>query len=180
MKIETVTTQTTISADRFTLRPMRRSDAGLVAHYCGDARVAEASRNIAHPYPPGAAEAMIERALDPERREDVWVMDGAGHGLSEVLGLITLTALERDQSEITYWVAPAFWKTGLASEGVAAIAAANPHGARHMFAAVFQDHPGTARVLTNCGFDYLGDAEEYCLARKTVRPTWTYMMKLAA
>lgn len=178
MKIETVTTQVSITADRFTLRPMRRSDAGLVAHYCADPRVAEASRNIPHPFPPGTAEAMVERALSPERREDVWVMDGSGHGMSEVLGLITMAALERDQSEITYWVAPMFWKTGLASEAVAALVQANPHGARHMFAAVFQDHPGTARVLTNCGFDYLGDAEAYCLARKSVMPTWTYTMKL--
>jgi RimJ/RimL family protein N-acetyltransferase len=178
MKIETVTTQATITADRFALRPMRRSDAGLVAHYCADTRVAEASRNIPHPFPPGTAEAMVDRALNPERREDVWVMDGSAQGQSEVLGLITMTHLDRDQSEITYWVAPAFWKTGLATEAVRAVVAANPQKAKHLFAAVFQDHPGTARVLTNCGFDYLGDAEEYCLARKSVLPTWTYSMKL--
>lgn len=105
-------------------------------------------------------------------------MDGAAHGLSEVLGLISMARLERDQSEIAYWVAPAFWKTGLATEAVKALVAANPQSARHLFAAVFQDQPGTARVLTNCGFDYLGDAEEYCLARKSVLPTWTYTMKL--
>lgn len=178
MKIETVTNQATVQADRFSLRPMRRSDAGLVAHYCADPRVANASRNIAHPFPPGTAEAMIERATTLDRREDVWVMDGSAHGQSEVLGLITMTPLERDQSEITYWVAPGFWKTGLATEAVKAVTTANPQGAKHLFAAVFQDHPGTARVLTNCGFDYLGDAEEYCLARKSVLPTWTYAMKL--
>ncbi len=178
MTIETVIPQAIISADRFVLRPMRRSDAGLVAHYCADPRVANASRNIANPYPPGAAEAMVDRALGPDRVEDIWVMDGSAHGQSEVLGLITMTAMDRKQSEITYWVAPAFWKTGLATEAVKSIVAANPQGAEHLFAAVFQDHPGTARVLTNCGFDYLGDAEEYCLARKTVLPTWTYMMKL--
>lgn len=180
MKIETVTNQPTIQAERFYLRPMRHSDAGLVAHYCADPRVANASRNIPHPFPPGAAEAMIDRALHPDRREDVWVMDGTNQGQSEVLGLVTMIPLERAQSEITYWVAPGFWKTGLATEAVKALVSANPQGARHIFAAVFQDHPGTARVLTNCGFDYLGDAEEYCLARKTVLPTWTYTMKLGA
>ena len=176
--LSTVTTQPTIPADRLVLRPPRRSDAGLIAHYLSDARVAQASRNIPHPYPPGAAEAMVERALGPDRSEDTWVMDGTAKGLGEVLGLVTLSRLDRDQSEVRYWVAPAFWKAGFATEALGALVAANPHQARHLFAAVFQDEPGSARVLTNCGFDYLGDAEAYCLARKAVLPTWTYTMKL--
>lgn len=178
MKIETVTNQPMITAERFVMRPPRRSDAGLIAHYCGDARVANASRNVPHPYPPGAAEALVDRALNPDRVEDVWILDGSAQGGGEVMGAVALTRLERDQSEITYWVAPAYWKTGFATEAVKAVVAANPHSCKQIFAAVFQDHPGTARVLTNSGFDYLGDAEAFCLARKVVLPTWTYTLKL--
>lgn len=178
MMIDTVTTQTTIAAERFVLRPPRRSDAGLIAHYCGDPRVANASLNVPHPFPPGAAEALVDRALNPDRVEDIWILDGSGQGGGEVMGAVAMAALEREQSEITYWVAPAYWKTGFATEAVKALVGSNPHGARHIFAAVFQDHPGTARVLTNSGFDYLGDAEAFCLARKVVLPTWTYTLKL--
>ncbi len=178
MMMTTIATQPTFQAARFALRPPRLSDAGLIAHYLSDARVAHASLNIPHPYPPGAAEALVERALLPDRTEDTWVMDGGATGLGEVLGLVTLSGLDRAQSEIRYWVAPAFWKTGLATEAVGTLVAANPHGAKQLFAAVFQDEPGSARVLTNCGFDYLGDAEAYCLARQAVLPTWTYTMKL--
>lgn len=178
MKMDHVTTQPTLTAERFVMRPMRRSDAGLIAHYLADPRVAQNSRNIPHPYPAGAAEAMIDRSLKADRSEDVWVLDGTEHGQSEVLGLLTLTRMERNQSEVSYWVAPAFWKTGLASEALSTLIKANPHQSKTLFAAVFQDHPGTARVLTNCGFDYLGDAEAFCVARKAVLPTWTYMMKL--
>jgi len=177
--ISTVTTQIPIEADRFRLRPPRASDAGLLALHLADVRVAQSSRDIPHPYPPGAAEALIERALRPDRAEDVWVMDGSASGLGEVLGLVTLSTLDRAQAEVRYWVAPAFWKSGLATEAVGALVAANPAGAEQLFAAVFQDEPGSARVLTNCGFDYLGDAEAYCLARKAVLPTWTYVMKLS-
>ena len=177
MKLDTIPAQAVIDADRFILRPLRRSDAGLLAMYTADKRLAEATRSIPHPLPPGATEAFIARALSEKRVDDVWVMDGAGHGLAEVLGLVSLTRMDRGQSEIGYWVAPAFWNTGFASEAVRAMVAANPHQARTIFAEVFQDNPVSARVLTNCGFQYLGDAEAFSVARNGAVPTWTYIRK---
>lgn len=172
-----------IAAGRFVLRPVRKSDAGLFAMYAGDKRVAEATRSIPHPLPPGAAEAFVTRAMRSGGDEDVWVMDGSSLGLSEVLGVISLkrmdeTKWDRGQSEIGYWVAPAFWNTGFASEAVRALIAANPQKNRTVFAEVFQDNPGSARVLTNAGFQYLGDAETFSVARKARVPTWTYIRKL--
>lgn len=167
-----------ISAERFVLRPVRRSDAGLLALHAGDRRVAEGTRSIPHPLPPGATEAFIARALAGKGGEDVWVMDGAGYGSAEVLGVVSLTPLDRGQSQIGYWVAPAFWNTGVATEAVRALIAANPHGARTFFAEVFQDNVQSARVLTNCGFEYLGDAEAYSVARAGKVPTWTYLRRM--
>ena len=172
-----------IAAGRFCLRPVRPSDAGLFALYAGDRRVAEATRSIPHPLPPGAAEAFVSRAMKPGQDEDVWVMDGVASGLPEVLGVINLKRMDesrfnRDQSEVSYWVAPAFWNLGIASEAVQALVAANPQHARTLFAEVFQDNPGSARVLTNAGFQYLGDAESFSVARNARVPTWTYVCKL--
>lgn len=178
MTLQSILTQPVIAAERFTLRPVRRSDAGLLALYAGDLRVARFTRSIPHPMPPGAIEAFVDRALDPKRTEDVWVMDGAEQGLSEVLGVVALDRMERAQSEIGYWVAPAFWNTGIASEAVGAILSANPHGDKTVFAEVFQDNPGSARVLTNAGFEYLGDAEAFSVSRNAKVATWTYLKKL--
>ena len=86
--------------------------------------------------------------------------------------------MDREQSEIGYWVAPAFWTRGIASEAVEAIVAANPHASRTLFGSVFQDNPASARVLTNAGFAYLGDAEAFSVARGAKVPTWTYLRKL--
>ena len=177
MKIDVIPTQPVIGADRFILRPLRRSDAGLLAMYTADKRLAQATRSIPHPLPPGATEGFIARALSDSRVDDVWAMDGSGHGLAEVLGLLSLTRMDRGQSEIGYWVAPAFWNTGFASEAVKAMVAANPHNARTIFAEVFQDNPVSARVLTNCGFEYLGDAEAFSVARNAAVQTWTYIRK---
>lgn len=166
-------------SERLTLRPVCRSDAGLFAMYAGDARVATATRSIPHPLPPGTAEAFVARAMTPGREEDIWVMDGTIVGLPEVLGVISLKRMDRAQSEIGYWVAPAFWNTGLASEAVRVLVETNPQNNRTIFAEAFQDNPGSARVLTNCGFDYLGDAQAFCVARKALVPTWTYLKKMA-
>lgn len=180
MTLETMgqTLQPVISAERFDLRPLRASDAGLLQMYAGDERVARFTRSIPHPLPPGAAEAFIKRAHAADRVEDVWAMDGSAHGLSELLGVIGLTHMDREQSQIGYWVAPAMWNTGVASEAVAALLAANPQGCKTIFGEVFQDNPGSARVLTNQGFDYLGDAEAFSVARNAKVATWTYLKKL--
>jgi len=172
-----------INAGRFVLRPVRKSDAGLFALYAGDRRVAEATRSIPHPLPPGAEEAFVARALRPGSDEDVWVMDGTVTGLPEVLGVINLKRMDesrynRDQSEVSYWVAPAFWNLGIASLAVQALVVANPQKNKTIFAEVFQDNPGSARVLTNAGFQYLGDAESFSVARNSRVPTWTYCRKL--
>lgn len=178
MKIETVVTQPLIEGARLLLRPLRRSDEGLIAFYAGDRRVAEMTTSLPHPLPPGAAEAFVARAMTDDREEHVWAMDGSAAGQSEVLGLATLRPVGGAQSEISYWVAPAFWNAGYASEAVQALVAANPLGNTHLFASVFQDNPASARVLTNAGFVYLGDAEAHCLARGTMVPTWTYSHRL--
>lgn len=171
-------TQPIIAAGRFVLRPLRRSDAGPIACFAGDARVARGTRSIPHPYPPGAAEALVERALSPFRSEDIWALDGSATGLGEFLGLIHLMPLDRAQDEISFWVAPPYWNTGLAREAVRALVAANPHGSDAIFAEVFQDHPGGARALTHAGFEYLGDAEAFCVARGQTVPTWTYALQI--
>lgn len=167
-----------IAAGRFVLRHAQKSDAGLFALYAGDRRVAEATHSIPHPLPPGAAEAFVARAMVCKADEEIWVMDGSSTGLTEVLGVISLKRMDRGQSEIGYWVAPAFWNTGIASEAVKALVAANPQKNRTIFAEVFQDNPGSARVLTNTGFQYLGDAETFSVARNARVPTWTYVKKL--
>jgi len=175
---EHIIVQPVIETARFVLRPPRVSDAGLIAMHSGDARVAKGTRSIPHPLPPGATEAFIAKALHDKRDEDVWVIDGTTKAHAEVMGVISLLRLDRDQSQIGYWVAPAFWNAGIATAAVTALLEANPHQADRTFAEVFQDNPGSARVLTNCGFDYLGDAEAFSVARDSSIKTWTYTRKM--
>lgn len=179
MKLDQIVDQPLVETERFTLRPLRTSDAGLLTLYAGDKRVAEATPAIPHPLPPGSMEAFIARAQHPDRAEDVWVVDGSASGHAEVAGMLSLKAMDRGQSEISFWVAPAFWNTGIASESIKAMVSANPHGANTLFAEVFQDNPISARVLTNAGFEFIGDAEAFSVARGAKVPTWTYIRKMS-
>lgn len=178
MKLEQIIRQPVITTERFVLRPLVRSDQGLIEHYGSDKRVARMTTTIPHPMPPGAAEAFVSRAIADDRDEDVWAIDGTISDDAEVMGLISLKRLDRNQSETSYWVAPIYWNTGLASDALQELVSANPLNNATMFAAVFQDNPASARVLTHCGFEYLGDAESFSVARDATVPTWTYSRKL--
>ncbi len=165
------------AARRFELRPPRASDAALIALHTADRRVAANTRTIPHPLPPGATEGFIARIARRDGGEAAWVLDASAQGSAEVLGVIGLKPMDRGQWEIGYWIAPAFWNAGLASEAVRRLIGDNPVGARTIFAEVFQDNPASARVLTNAGFEYLGDAETFSVARGARVATWTYLRR---
>lgn len=178
MRYEAIPNQEVIPTEWFDLRPLRRSDQGLIELYGSDPRVAYMTTSIPHPLPPGVAADFVTRSMSEDRTEDVWAMDATRSGGAELMGLVSLQRLDRHQSEIGYWVAPAFWNVGVAQKAVQALIDANPQNCRTIFASVFQDNPASARVLTRCGFAYLGDAESYSLARDATVPTWTYLRAL--
>lgn len=178
MEMVEIVVQPLVETERFDLRPLRVSDKGLIEHYASDERLARMTTSIPHPIPPGMTEAFVARAMSDERERDVWAIDGTKADGCEVMGLISLKQIERNQSEVGYWVAQPFWNTGLASDAVQALIDNNPMQNDTMFASVFQDNAASARVLTHCGFEYLGDAESFSVARNASVPTWTYLRKL--
>ncbi len=176
--IRTVLDQPVFETDRLTLRPVRTSDVGLIGVYANDIRVAGPTRSIPHPLPPGAAEAFVEKAQKSDRTEDVWVMDGTKSTLPEVMGVVSLERLDRNQSKLGSWLAPAFWMQGYAREALQCILSENPQGADAVFAEIFTDNARSAKILTDNGFAYLGEAEAYCVARHKTMDTWTYSKRL--
>jgi RimJ/RimL family protein N-acetyltransferase len=178
MKLDPILNQPLVETKRFDLRALRKSDMGMIELYGSDVRVARMTTSIPHPLPPGATEAFVQRAMSEARDEDVWAIDGTKADGPDLMGLISLQRLDREQSEVGYWIAPAYWNTGLASHALQALVSANPLNNKTMFAAVFQDNPASARVLIHCGFEYLGDAETFSVARDATVPTWTYSLKL--
>lgn len=172
----------TLPAGRLTLRPPRLSDAGMIRLYLSDPRVARMLTAIPHPYPPGAAEALIERALAGKRSGPLYVMDGEASGGDAVMGLVFVNrTAEPDVFRLGCAVGPPFWNTGVATEALQTVARALfAAGARALTATVFQDSPVSARLMTRAGFAYVGDGEEFCVARGALAPVWRYRQEAPA
>jgi RimJ/RimL family protein N-acetyltransferase len=173
--------QVELATQRMRLRRLRPADAALIGLYASDERVARMTMAIPHPYPPGAAEAFVDRALAPGARDRTWALDTGADGENGLIGLISLKPLGGGVAEIGYWVAPAFWNAGYASEAVEGLVAlAEQSGLGALTAEVFQDNPASARVLTRARFVYEGEGETFSLARNAVVPTFRYSRPLGA
>lgn len=178
MKFAPIVNQPCVECDRFMLRPLRVSDMGLIHLFTSDARLAHMVPNLPHPMPKGVAEALITRSISEERSEHVWAIDGTFHGGSELMGLISVQLLGALRGEVRFWIAPPLWNSGLAQAALSVFVDSNPLNIKALFAEVFQDNVAGARVMSRCGFTYLGDSERFAVARDTIVPTWTYSRSL--
>lgn len=154
----------TIETERLTLRRPRASDAGPISMYAGDRRVAEMLERVPHPYPPGAAEAFVARALKDGTPEHVWVMDAVKIDGPEFIGVISLIR-KTEGVTLGYWVGPPFWNTGYASEAAQAVVdVARSAGIGALEAEVVEGNDPSAHVLVNAGFREIGARETYGVA----------------
>lgn len=173
--------QADLATPRLRLRRPRPSDAPLIALYGADPRIARMTTGIPSPYPPGLADAFVERVLAPASRESVWAIDSGDDEENGLIGLISLKLLPEGERELAYWMAPAFWGAGYASEAVEAVVAyADERGFPVLVARVFQDNELAARALTRAGFVYLGAGEAHSVARGAMVSTFRYRRELGA
>ncbi len=148
---------------RLNLRPLERSDAGLISLYTSDIRVAKMTTRIPHPNPPGAVEAFIEHVQkSADSGSFTWVIDGtSGFGTP----LVGLMALEAD-GELGYWIAPFFWGLGVATEAAKSVVGyARSRGDARIWAGAFADNPASQNVLQKAGMVHCGEREMYSVAR---------------
>jgi RimJ/RimL family protein N-acetyltransferase len=165
--------QPVLTSPRLLLRPLRLSDAGPMALWCGQYVVASMLARVPHPYPPGAAEAYIERVLSGQAGEQVWALDGSGGGAADFLGVVGLKGAPGDAERgFGYWVGPPAWGLGYATEATATVldAAFADRWLRAIETTVYKDNPASRRVLDKLGFRVTGEGTKFCPARSTVVP----------
>ena len=183
---QTIRAPAELQTERLRLRPLRPADAALVELYASDARVARMTERIPHPYPPGLAEAFVERVSGGIPGEVCWAIEvraepGSTAEANALIGTIILRFETSERARIGYWVAPALWNTGYASEAVEAVVSQAPAlGLSEVTARVFQDNLASVRVLIHAGFAYVDDGEAYSLGRGGVVATHNYRRAVRA
>jgi 8-oxo-dGTP diphosphatase len=154
--------------ERLILRPLVPADAGLIQRYAGDWEVAQRTTAIPHPYPPGAALAFVAAAREQFVQGMNYVYAVVGRTHAELVGCIELRpALGRRAGIIGYWIGPAHWGHGYASEALRRIVhhAFETLGFDRLIANVHTDNPASARVLEKAGFVLTGRSVSPSLAR---------------
>lgn len=145
----------TIETRRLVLREPRLADAPRLAQLI-DYDVARMTTRMPWPYSAEDAEAFVVQVQMQDRRKDnTFAITLENEGLVGVLGFF-LTP--EDRTEVGYWIAPAYWGRGLASEALmgALSWASRDWRKRLVVAGHFADNPASGRVLCKAGFLYTG------------------------
>ncbi|MEP7346083.1 MAG: GNAT family protein, partial [Gemmatimonadaceae bacterium] len=126
------------------------------------------------PYTRAAGEAWIAHNLaeDPHTAFVIAVEDQ----LAGSIGLIPGTDIYARSAEIGYWLGEEFWGQGLAADALAAFA---PWCFEHfnlirLWAAVFVDNPGSARVLEKAGFVREAHLKQAAFKDGEAQDEWIY------
>jgi len=167
--------QPTLRTERLIIRPFQLADAPAVELLAGDARVAETTANIPHPYPEGMAEKWI--ATHPSTWAARTMVTFAMTVEDELVGAISLRPeMDHARAELGYWTGVPFWGRGVATEGAAAVIAfgfeklqLNRIYAHHM-----TRNPASGRVMQKLGMTYEGCLREHSCRRGRIEDLALY------
>ena len=153
----------TLTTARLVLRPFTLADAPAIQRLAGDARVADTTLTVPHPYKDGMAEAWIEQH-EPTHAAGAGVVFAVTEPSAGLVGALSL-ALERTHSraELGYWIAVAHWGKGYATEAaIAAIAYGfDALGVNRIQAAYLPRNPASGRILEKVGMRLEGRRRQY-------------------
>jgi RimJ/RimL family protein N-acetyltransferase len=147
-------------------------DAPLVRALAGDARIADTTTTIPHPYPEGAAEAWIagHAASYTQAREATFAIQHETTG--QLIGAVSLLdiQLKHRRAELGYWTGASFWGCGYCTEAVQSLVHHAPEafGVTRIVGRCFARNLASARVMTKAGLQPEG------LLRKHIQKNGVY------
>ncbi len=159
----------TLETERLILRPFAAADAAAVERHVALREVARMTTRIPHPYPAGAAADWIagHQAAHDDASEYTFCIALKDQPDLPV-GAAGLRRVERGDYELGYWLAPAVWGRGLATEAARALVVYGFEklGTEALQSGHFVDNPASGRVLEKAGFAANGIARQWSAARQ--------------
>ena len=165
--------------ERLLLRPAWPEDAGALASALADARVARMLARVPHPY---TLDHAVARTLEPRAaHEPRFLIDSLESGTPVLVGGIGIADRDGQGPQFHYWLTPAAWGRGYATEAGRAVIAMARHalplarlGAWH-----FADNPASGKVLRKLGFRPTGTMmQRPSAARNDPAPSIEYALDL--
>ncbi len=139
-----------LATDRLRLRRPEPRDVAAIARICGEWEVARWLARVPHPYGEGDARFFIDHVVPAEW---VWAITLAGDDtLVGTVGLMPHP--DRPSAELGYWLGPALWGQGIATEaGRAVVAFAfDTLGVDELTSGHAVGNVASGRVLAKLGF----------------------------
>lgn len=149
---------------RLRLRPFTLEDAPLVQQLAGDARVADTTANIPHPYPDGVAEAWIATHNSSASEDQSYTWAIANLETDELMGCVSLILNRHNGAELGYWLGVPHWNYGFMTEATRAVIEAGFSRLKlhRIVARHFVRNPASGRVMQKAGMTLIG----------TMRDSW--------
>lgn len=168
-----------IRSERLFLRPGWPEDWQELLDAVNDSRIVRNLVNAPWPYTMEDAQAFAGRGQ--ERMLPHFFITLPGSDGARLIGSIGLARYE-DEVELGYWIAPAFWGQGYATEAVRAVLSlAKALGHRRLVASHFADNPASGRVLAKAGFRATGEARSrFSLGRNAAAASIRHAIELGA
>lgn len=165
---------------RLLLRPAWAEDASALHAAIADERVVRNLAQAPWPYGLADAEAFVSRARSPEEPNGLIFL--RTRGAPRLIGGIGLGRMPDGETEFGYWIAPAYWGLGFATEAGEAVIAHARHSLRlpRIAASHYLDNPASARVLRKLGFKATGATRlRHSAGRGTEAPAREFALELA-
>ena len=164
-----------IRTERLVLRPPLPQDASHIVERLGSKGVAWNLGRVPHPYQMADAEAWLEK-IPQSWSEDSSYSFAITHPIDGMIGCVSLRLLPFEVWEVGYWLGEAWWGLGYTTEAAAALLhwAENERKIERCSSGHFTDNPASGAILRKLGFQPVGEASLFGLARGTDSPCIRY------
>ena len=146
------------------IRPLRFSDAPDLYENVKDKEIVTWTVSIPHPYPKDGALKFIRKAGYNIRKRKSYTFGIVLKETGTVIGVVELMTFDwkNKNAEIGYWLGKKHWGEGLMTEAVRLILNFGFGNLRlhRIYARLFEENTGSARVLEKCGFNLEGRMRE--------------------
>lgn len=165
---------TIITTKKFNLRPVKLSDASMVAEKINNRTISRNTATIPYPYTLQDARNWVRKCVNDDKKkmsDNMRFIIEIDSALAGCVGVHKIVSGHK--AEIGYWLAKEYWGRGLMTEVVKVVTkyAIKKFGLKRVYAGVYSYNPASMRVLEKAGYQLEG------IEKKSIKKSSRYIDK---